>query len=119
MPTHLVVLVVDDDIEVRRSVVDALESDGMTVIDAASGQEALRILGGDPTICLLLTDIMMPGITGITLAERAAEIRPDVKIILMTAYAPQDVVRATTPLIEKPFGLDELCHTIRFACGAS
>src|ERR1700737_3852451 len=61
VPVHPVVLVVDDDPDIRRSVVQALEDDGMMGIGAASGQEALRILNRDPTVGVLLTDIMMPG----------------------------------------------------------
>jgi CheY-like chemotaxis protein len=68
----------------------------MTVVDASIGEEALRILGGDPTINILLTDIMMPGITGITLAERAAALRPDLKIVFTSAYADD----APSPLFE-------------------
>jgi len=113
MPASPVVLVVDDDPDIRRAVVQALEDDGMTGIEAASGLEALRILGGDRTIGLLLTDIMMPGITGTTLANRASELRPDVKIMFMTAYLAADLVGSTRPLIEKPFGTDKLCATIR------
>jgi CheY-like chemotaxis protein len=87
MTDRQVVLIVDDDPDVRQSLIQALEHDGMTVVEAASGQEALRILASDPTIRVMLADIMMPGITGITLAERAAGLRPDVKVVLVTGYA--------------------------------
>src|SRR5580658_619975 len=87
MPSGPVVLVVDDDPDVRDVVTQTLEREGMTVVDASTGAEALRILAGDPTIDILLTDIMMPGITGITLAERAAALRPDLKIVFTSAYA--------------------------------
>lgn len=86
-----VILVVDDDPDVRQTLIQALESDGMTVVDAASGQEALRILDRDPTIGILLADIMMPGITGITLAEQAAKLRPDVKIVLSLRARQSDL----------------------------
>ncbi len=85
-----IVLVVDDDPDVRQVLTDALETDGMTVIEAASGHEALRILDRDPTIGILLSDVMMPGITGITLAQQVAALRPDVKILLTTAYGALD-----------------------------
>lgn len=117
MQAHPVVLVVDDDPDICRSVVQALEDDGMMGIGAASGQEALRILSSDPTITLLLTDIMMPGIAGTTLADRAAELRPDVKVMFMTAFAQVNVVRQR-PVLDKPFGSDELCAKIRAACAA-
>ena len=117
MQANPVVLVVDDDSYTRRAVVQALADDGMTGIEAASGQEALRILGRDQSIGLLLTDIMMPGIAGTTLADRASVVRPDVKIMFMTAYAA--AVGSGRPLIEKPFGTDALCATVRAMCAAS
>jgi CheY-like chemotaxis protein len=113
MGTNPVVLVVDDDPDIRSSVVQALEDGGMTGIPAASGHEALRILGGDRTISILLTDVMMPGITGTTLADRANELRPDVKIVFMTAYAAADPIGSTRPRVGKPFRTSELCASIR------
>ena len=108
-----IVLVVDDDPDIRRALVQALEEDGMTGIQAASGHEALRILGGDRSIGVLLTDIMMPGIAGTTLAGRVSELRPDVKIMFMTAYAAANRVGSTRPLVAKPFRTNELCASIR------
>jgi CheY-like chemotaxis protein len=119
MQANPIVLVVDDDPDIRRAVVQALADDGMTGIEAASGQEALRILGRDRTIALLLTDIMMPGITGTTLADRAGEVRPDVKIMFMTAYVAAGLAGSGGLLIEKPFGTDKLCATIRAMYTAS
>ena len=111
MPRGPVVLVVDDDPDVREVLALALRGDGMMVIEAATGGEALRILGGDPTIGTLLTDIMMPGITGITLAERAATLRPDLKIIFISAYPAAG--RPPGLLLCKPFRLDELRAMLR------
>jgi two-component system, cell cycle sensor histidine kinase and response regulator CckA len=108
-----VVLVVDDDPEVRRALTQGLTNDGMTAIDAASGQEALRILAADPTIGVLLTDIMMPGIAGTTLAERAARLRPDLKILMVTAYAPALPAPPSARVLEKPFRIAELCAAVR------
>ena len=116
----LVVLVVDDDPDIRRAVVQALEDDGMIGVTAASGHEALRILSGDSTIRLLLTDIMMPGIAGTVLADRAAELRPDVQIMFMTAYAEANRAWANRPMLDKPFASDRLCAAVRAAStGAS
>ncbi len=118
MQAHPVVLVVDDDPDICRSVLQALEDDAIMGIGAASGQEALRILSVDPTIRLLLTDIMMPGIAGTVLAERAAELRPDVKIMFMTAYPQASLLAQGRPVLGKPFSSDTLCTTVRAACGS-
>jgi CheY-like chemotaxis protein len=116
VPVHPVVLVVDDDPDIRRSVVQALEDAGMMGIGAASGQEALRILDRDPTVGVLLTDIMMPGITGTTLADHAARLRPDVKVMFMTAYADAGDLPRNRPVLAKPFATDQLCNSVRAAC---
>jgi DNA-binding NtrC family response regulator len=100
MATAPVVLIVDDDPAVRRVLVKALEEDRMIVVDAAGGEEALRVLQRDPTICVMVADIMMPGISGVTLMQEAAKLRPDVKAILMTAYAPADLVRGMRGVME-------------------
>jgi CheY-like chemotaxis protein len=115
-PVHPVVLVVDDDPDIRRSVVQALEDNGMMGIGAASGQEALRILNRDPTVGVLLTDIMMPGITGTTLADHAARLRPDLKVMFMTAYADAADLPRNRPVLAKPFATDTLCNSVRAAC---
>lgn len=115
---RFVVLVVDDDPDICRSVLQALDDGGMMGVDAATGQEALRILSVDPTIRLLLTDIVMPGIAGTTLAERAAAIRPDVKVMFMTGYDQPGPVAGNRPVLGKPFGSDALCATIRAAWAA-
>jgi CheY-like chemotaxis protein len=84
----------------------------MMGIGDASGQEALRILNRDPTVGVLLTDIMMPGITGTTLADHAARLRPDLKVMFMDAG---DLPR-NRPVLAKPFATDTLCNSVRAAC---
>jgi two-component system cell cycle response regulator CpdR len=114
-----VVLVVDDDPGVRQMLIHALEADGMTVVGAASGREALRILQCDPTVTVLVSDIMMPGITGITLAAEAVKLRPDVKTLLMTAYAPADLTRSPGSVLTKPVRISDLYTSIRTLIDAS
>ena len=111
MPAALVVLVVDDDRDVRRVMVEALAKDGMTVIDAASGREALRILQVDGTIGVLVSDVMMPGISGVVLAEQAERLRPSLKTLLLSAYAP--ALHGARRIIEKPVRMAQLCAEIR------
>jgi CheY-like chemotaxis protein len=97
-----VVLVVDDDAEVRETLTNILESRGYTVIDAATGREALDILERDETIGILFTDVIMPGISGITLAKKAMEMRPDLKVVLASAYMGEGSA-ADLPVVKKPF----------------
>jgi CheY-like chemotaxis protein len=105
-----VVLVVDDDPDVRETVVNLLEPAGFTVIDAASGRLALDVLERDSTIDVLFTDVMMPGISGITLAKRALEMRPELHVVLASAYFHEET--EPFPCIRKPFRGDDLVRAI-------
>jgi CheY-like chemotaxis protein len=110
------VLVVDDDPEVRETLINILEARGYVVVDAASGREALDILEGDETIRILFTDVMMPGISGITLAKKAMEMRPDLKVVLASAYmrdGPDDEM----PVLKKPFHTADLLEAIERGVG--
>jgi len=112
-----VVLVVDDDPEVRETLVNILEARGYTVIDAASGREALDILEHDETIQVLFTDVMMPGISGITLAKKAMEMRPELKVVLASAYMRDGGAPETMPVLKKPFHTADLLDAIGHEAG--
>jgi CheY-like chemotaxis protein len=119
------ILVVDDEPAVRRFVTDALRSSGYDVIGAATGREALGAVYGEsqaPT--LLLTDIEMPGMTGVELAARVRADRPAIRVILMTGReASAARARERAGLVEgvllKPFGLAELLDAVLDALAAS
>jgi two-component system cell cycle sensor histidine kinase/response regulator CckA len=96
---------------VRATLVNILEARGYTVIDAAGGREALAILEGDETIRILFTDVMMPGISGITLAKKAMELRPDLKVVLSSAYM-RDGPADGMPVLKKPFHTADLLHAL-------
>jgi len=108
------ILVVDDDQALLSLAIRSLRSHGHDVRGAASGREALlAIYGGGPSPALLLTDVEMPGMSGIELAARVAADRPGVAIALMsgnpalveTARDRPELVRA---VLVKPFTVDEL-----------
>jgi DNA-binding response OmpR family regulator len=80
------VLVVDDEGAIRYSVSKTLQRIGYQVDEAASGEEALEALGKQE-YDVVLTDIRMPGLTGVELLKRIKEISPDAIVILMTGYA--------------------------------
>jgi two-component system, cell cycle sensor histidine kinase and response regulator CckA len=112
------VLVVDDDKGVRRLTARMLRSDGYRVLEADSGADALRMLEEDPGIDLVLTDIVMPGMDGFELADRATGRLPGLRVMLMTGHAPQltallqdrDLV---LPLLLKPFTAEQLSAKVR------
>ena len=110
-------LVVEDDPGVRGFVVSAVRDLGFGVIEADSAAVALERLGEHAQICLLLTDVVMPGGSGRQLAEAARALRPDLKIIYMTGYTRNAIVHngSLDPgvrLLPKPFTVAELQREI-------
>jgi CheY-like chemotaxis protein len=112
------VLVVEDDADVRQSVVAPLASLGYRVLSAADGGEAIGILNETQRIDLLFTDVVMPqGISGVEVAKEAKRLHGDIKVLLTSGYT-QDVIRAqgangNFPLVAKPYRQHELADEVR------
>jgi two-component system, cell cycle response regulator CpdR len=85
------ILLAEDDNDMRRFLVKALENAGYAVTDFDNGLSAYKRLREEPYE-LLLTDIVMPEMDGIELARRAAELDPDIKIMFITGFAAVAVV---------------------------
>ena len=113
------VLLVEDSDVVRDVVASMLEGGGLTVLQASGGEEALALARrGDTSIDLLLTDIVMPGMAGVELADRLERERPDVRILFMTGYAEEVVVNEGSlgkhrECIGKPFTQDQITKRVR------
>jgi len=84
------VLVVDDSADVLVAVSAFLLGEGFVVVSAPDGDTALLLLANDPQIGLLITDFVMPGLTGVELIAQAVTMRPDLKALLITAYPNAD-----------------------------
>jgi two-component system, cell cycle sensor histidine kinase and response regulator CckA len=111
------ILIVDDDDYVRRATARALRSRGYAVTEADNGRAALIALTKAP-VDLLLTDIVMPGMSGRILAEAACARFPDLKIMFMTGYTDDAIVHngvtsGIVDLIEKPFTIPDLASKVR------
>jgi DNA-binding response OmpR family regulator len=107
-------LVVDDDINIQRLYQEELEEEGYEVVIASTGKDALEIFENeDPDIVTL--DILMPDIDGISLLRKMKEKRPDIPIIMSTAYDYRDdfAVWASEAYIVKSSDLAELKKTIK------
>lgn len=103
---HATILVVDDDAEVREIVAEFLTDAGHHVLQADGGQAALRVIKEAAHVDLLITDVRMPDISGIELAERITRDHDDLKVILISGYF---VARETRlRLLRKPFRMKEL-----------
>ncbi|MBV8913521.1 MAG: response regulator [Acetobacteraceae bacterium] len=111
MPATVHILVVDDDPEVRETSAEMLEDLGYRVMQASNGFEALERLDKHPELDVMVTDIRMPGMSGLELSAVAAQRRKDLKIILMSGYfLPQPIRRR---FLQKPFRTQELDAAIR------
>ena len=105
-----VVLIVEDNEEVRRIAAAMLDDLGYSMVTARNGLEALALLSAGEPIGILFSDVVMPrGVSGIELAEQALKIRPDLKILLTTASIEVDT---RFPLLRKPFSQAELSRKI-------
>jgi len=119
-----IVLVVEDDMEVRTIVATMLERLGFSVVHAADGPAALTVLGQGRPFDLMITDIVMPkGMTGIQLAKDAYEKWPRMPVIFTSGYsedtkAVADVVRTGGAFLGKPFSRAQLSDAIHAATGA-
>jgi DNA-binding NtrC family response regulator len=113
------VLVVDDDAQIRTPVRRTLTQDGFTVLEAASAEEALAICKRHKTpIHLILTDMVLPKMSGFELAEYLKSVHPEVKVLFMSGYTEhsvleQGILDPDKNFIQKPFALDALIRKTR------
>jgi two-component system cell cycle sensor histidine kinase/response regulator CckA len=113
------VLVVEDQEAVRGLTKTILEEYGYRVLEAASGAEAHAVARGHAgEIDLLLTDVVMPGMDGRTLSEQLRDLRPNLRVILMSGYAEdliahRDALASGLAYIQKPFRPEELATKVR------
>lgn len=110
----LVILLVEDEPAVREVTREALEMAGYDVFEADGPEKAIRIVNQRPAkIDLLLTDVVMPGMTGPELARRVCESRPGIVTVFMSGYAESEVPRSASAglrqsHIQKPFTIQGL-----------
>jgi PAS domain S-box-containing protein len=116
----LTILAVDDDALVLINTVEMLEDLGHRVLQASGADEALAILRRDPGVDLLLTDQIMPKMTGMQLAELVARERPGLPAIIATGYGelPGGDSGSSLFKLDKPFNEQDLAQTLRLAAAA-
>jgi hypothetical protein len=117
-------LLVEDDDRVRVLVASMLRRNGYTVMLASQGDQALEIASRfRGRIHLLLTDVVMPGISGRQLSERLTSARPDTHVLYMSGYSDDAILRhgvksAGTHFLQKPFSIEALLQRVREALTA-
>ena len=115
------VMVVEDDEALRKLIVALLEAAGYQVREAANGGAALQLVRDrSEHIHLVLTDVLMPMMSGIDLSSQLRKLQPDLKVLLMSGYAGDLIARYRVAkgelmLIEKPFTRQGLLARIRTA----
>jgi two-component system cell cycle sensor histidine kinase/response regulator CckA len=117
------ILVVEDEAPVRKLLTQVLKRQGYTVLDAASGLEALQAIAahGGP-IHLMVTDVVMPGMSGRDLARRVAPLRPEAKVLYISGYTEDAIVNhgelePGTAFLSKPFTPAALATKVREVLG--
>jgi len=114
------ILLAEDEEAVRRVAGAILKRNGYIVLETASGEEALRLVqeGNSNPIHLLLTDVVMPGMSGLELAKHLTLLQPVMKILYMSGHTDnavihQDILEIGAPYIQKPFTPDGLSRKVR------
>lgn len=111
------IIIIDDDEEMRSMLKDFLEEEGFETDSASNSIDALRVLSKGH-FDLIITDIRMPGLTGLDILPRIRRLNPETPIIVMTAYGSDDVrrrslARGATIYLEKPIHLSKLRTVVR------
>ncbi len=117
METHKKILIVEDDEEMRALLEDFFLEEGFETESVSDGSEAFRKLVHE-SFLLVLTDVRMPGLTGLDILPGIRKLQPEVPIVVVTAFGSEDIrekafIRGATAYLEKPiqfYKLREILH---------
>lgn len=113
------ILVVDDDVTVRRLAARMLQQHGFCVIEADCGSAGLEsFTTHHKKVDLVLSDVVMPKMSGTEMIEQILTIDPSVRVLLMTGFAVEAMLPKAVPIVSKPFTSDSLVQSVK-ACLAA
>jgi signal transduction histidine kinase len=113
------ILIVEDEVAVRRMASRALASQGYAILEAENGAQALDLLArAQAPVDLVLSDVVMPVLNGRELSERLAADRPEIRVLFMSGYTDDDIIRRGllrpgVPFLQKPFMPADLSRKVR------
>lgn len=124
VPGGSTILMVEDEMAVRRFAVEVLTAAGHRVLQAASAEEALLVAAHySLPIHLLLTDMVMPGLNGRELAARIGQLHPEARVLLVSGYSEtltrDGALDAGVRYLQKPYTPESLTHTVEQILAAS
>lgn len=119
-----VVLVVEDEFQVRQITTENLRELGYSVIEAANGREALALLANRPDVSLLFTDIVMPEMNGRELADQVHTLLPGLPVLYTTGYTRNAIIHNGMvdygiAFLPKPFTIEQLARKVRLVLDAN
>jgi two-component system cell cycle sensor histidine kinase/response regulator CckA len=112
------ILIVEDDVGIRELTSKVLSRYGYAVMSASGGEEAREVSEKhEGVIDVLLSDVVMPGMSGPMVAEMLTKMRPSIKVVFMSGYTDDAIVRhgvrvREVPFLQKPFTPDQLANKI-------
>ena len=111
------VLVVDDEKDIRDAFKTILETEGYRVLTASSGKACLDVLKKEKKVCLVILDILMPKMTGITCLKKIRELYPTLKVLIVTVVGGEETQDKAVRLgiegyLIKPVGKESLLQTV-------
>ncbi|HWZ91567.1 MAG TPA: response regulator [Polyangiaceae bacterium] len=111
------VLIVEDEEDLREMMRDALELSGFTVVTAQEGQDALEKISKIEQLCLVLLDLLMPGMNGWEFFEKLRQ-RPELAAVPVVVHSslPHRAPAGVTRVLQKPVLLDQLVSVVREYC---
>jgi DNA-binding NtrC family response regulator len=111
------ILVVEDEALLRIVVVEILQEAGYAVLQAPDGASGCEIMKTGAPIDLLISDIKMPGMSGYDVARECLQMKPEMRVMLMTGYAqeplPDNMRNSGIEVIHKPFDFDEFVKKVQ------
>ena len=107
------ILIVEDEILIRKLIAEALRDSGYVVVEAGTADEAVAFIASQQRVDAVFTDVKLPGsMNGIQLAERIRKNHPQIKVLVTSGHVDHRVLKRVDKFLAKPYRLEELVRKI-------